>query len=115
MSQFHSDDKHPQTCYFYLSSQDRKSAEIIQVYNCTSTSILIPVPEEDVELHSFFKRDMTDFEIEKFCEKSAWNIYTSWAQLEIDHLKSGISPDVLAMLLMHRSNKSLPKEHIKVI
>lgn len=114
MRQFHPKNRYPQTCYFYLSSPNGNLAEIIQVLNCTSASILIPVPEEDVELHSFFERDMTDSEIIKFGRRSTWNIYTSWTQLEAYHRKYGISPDTMMMLLGHKGNKPLPKERVEV-
>ena len=50
MLMLHHPNQLPQVCYFYLPSLNGKPAEVIAVLNCSSDTIRIPVPEEDVQL-----------------------------------------------------------------
>lgn len=107
MIQFRPKKSQPQVRYFYLPPINGKLAEIIQVLNCTSPSIQIPVREEDVELSYFFQRDMTNAEIASFGENSAWRIFYSWSELRKDHVKNKVKHKDLEGLAKNQIVKEL--------
>jgi hypothetical protein len=88
-----------QVCYYYLPSQDSKLAELIVIINDATSSIRIPVPEEDLELHAFFHRELTQRESERFGLETTWRIFLSWEDLKSDHEKYKVSAETIALLM----------------
>ena len=107
MSLPHTGNKLSQVCYFYLASINGSSSEVIQVINCTSPSIIIPVPEEDMELSCFFYRNMTATESRHFKNTSSWRIFTCWIDLVTDHETYHVDKETIALLLDHKMKKPL--------
>ena len=114
MNQSYPGTSQPRVAYFYLPSLHEKSAEIIQVLNCDSVCIYIPVPEEDLELASFFQRTMTPAEIRQFGNTVTWRIFTCWHQLENDHRDYEVKPPVIAKLLKNKASKPLMEKYTAV-
>ncbi|NDK57728.1 hypothetical protein [Pontibacter fetidus] len=106
-------DQLPQVCYFYLPSLNDKPAEVIGVVNCTSDTIRIPMPEEDLELSAFFQRNITPTEYEAFSNQSTWRIFSSWSELETDHQKYKVNLATMLILLSYQQDKPL-QEHLAV-
>lgn len=111
MLQHHPHFAQPQVCYFYLPPQNGKPAEVIAVINSISDTIRIPVPEEDVELFAFFRRNATAAELKRFGERPTWRIFDSWAQLVLDHQKYRVSPAIIKLLLECSYSKPLDVQY----
>ncbi len=99
-----------QVCYFYMPAQTDRPAEVITVINCKENTIRIPMPEEDVELFAFYKRSITFTEYLRFGSTPTWRIYTSWPELEAEHLELKVPAAVINMLLGHRDTRPLHEQ-----
>ncbi len=80
----------PYVRYFYLPANAEKQAEVIQVVNCPSDAVQVPMREEDVELTAFFKRKLTPHERMHYNSSETWKVYTCWEELQHDHLQFGL-------------------------
>ena len=87
-----------QAAYFYMPASDERPAELIQILNCDSTYIQVPMREEDVMLDAFFVRDMTETEVQNFSGSQNWQIFVHWDDLHEDHVRYKVSDKVLKEL-----------------
>lgn len=85
--------------YFYLSANDTRDAEIIQVLNSSGPMVQVPMREEDVELSAFFERELTSNERLAYRNSETWKVFTSWDDIEQDHVSYGLADEVLLVLL----------------
>lgn len=85
--------------YFYLPANNTRDAEIIQVLNSGGHAVQVPMREEDVELTAFFERELTKSEKLTYKNSETWKVFTSWDEIEQDHINYGLAGDVLPVLL----------------
>ncbi|WP_157578489.1 hypothetical protein [Pontibacter roseus] len=101
---------YPQVAYFYMPSSEGRPAEIIEIMNIDSRFIQVPMREEDVELESFFQRNMTEVEIYTFgTGQQVWQIFNSWGELAEDHVKFNVDNPTLSELFRYKNRFSLPE------
>lgn len=75
-----------------------RPSEIIQVLHSNASTIRVPIREEDLELHSFFERPMSDLEIADTSNTQTWKVFGTWEELEEDHAKLAVGREALALL-----------------
>lgn len=85
--------------YFYLPANSTRDAEIIQVINSSGPMVQVPMREEDVELTAFFERELTRNERQTYRNSETWKVFTSWDEIEQDHIHFGLADEVLLILL----------------
>ncbi|GAB3828053.1 hypothetical protein [Pontibacter rugosus] len=110
MSTFHPEEKTACVRYYYLPARNKRCAEIIEVLNSDSDTIKVPTREEDIRLRSFFKRELSRKETEIYVASQTWKVFTSWEELELDHIKFSLPTTVLEELLSYRLSCTLQEE-----
>lgn len=81
-----------------MPARNSHPAEIIEVINSDGWCIRIPTLEEDVELYSFFQRELSQREQAVFGADQAWRIFDSWEEMENDHRQYNIEAAALEAL-----------------
>ncbi|MHA6246749.1 hypothetical protein ACXYMU_02345 [Pontibacter sp. CAU 1760] len=79
--------------YFYLSDNGDDHAEIIQVLNSMSAIIQVPMREADIALEAFYARELTKLEKATFEGGEFWKVFSTWDELEQDHLQDGVTKE----------------------
>ncbi|RDV15085.1 hypothetical protein DXT99_10445 [Pontibacter diazotrophicus] len=85
--------------YFYLPANSSRDAEIIQVINSGGPKVQVPMREEDIELSAIFERELTSSERLTYRNSETWKVFTSWDEVEQDHISFGLADEVLLVLL----------------
>lgn len=96
--------------YFYLPAQNERHAEIIMVLNSEDEWVQVPMREEDVELHAFYTRPMSQKETEVHGASQTWKVFATWGELLQDHSKFKVNESALAQLLRHKAEYLLSEE-----
>lgn len=81
-----------------MPASDERPAELIQILNCDTTFIHVPMREEDVTLDAFFVRNMSEAEIQSFGNGQVWQIFVHWDELYEDHVRYKASGKVMKEL-----------------
>jgi hypothetical protein len=97
----------PRVRYFYLPANDAKPSEIIQVINSSSTTVEVPLREEDVVLKSFFERKLTPEEQQAYQKDEVWKVFVAWEELEQEQLSFGVTGEELLLLISFKYRYSL--------
>lgn len=99
--------------YFYLAANSSRDAEIIQVINSRGAKVQVPMREEDVELSVIFERELTSSERLAYRNSETWKVFTSWDEIEQDHISFGLADEVL-LVLSSLSYRFKLEEHLVV-
>ncbi|MCJ8164029.1 hypothetical protein MKJ04_04190 [Pontibacter sp. E15-1] len=89
----------PYVRYYYLPANSERQAEVIQVLNCSSEAVQVPMREEDLELTAFFERKLNMRERKSYNSDETWKVYDCWDELQHDHEQFGLDEEVLHILL----------------
>ena len=102
----------PLVRYYYLPATDAKPSEIIQVINSGSTTVKVPMREEDIVLSSFFERRLTLKEQQAFQSRENWKIFGNWGELEQDHLDFEVTEGELLLLVSFKYRYTLQESMV---
>ncbi len=96
--------------YFFLNAKEKEIKQLIVVLTSNSPTVRVPMREEDLELTSFFERNMTPEEITTVESNQTWKIFNTWHALISDHERMGVSQQQLNDLIAYQNQFALQEE-----
>ncbi|TPE44693.1 hypothetical protein [Pontibacter mangrovi] len=90
--------------YFYFPASKERPAEVIEVLNSPSETIVVPTREEDLELEAFFERPLSDREAAVYQSDETWKLFASWEELLQDHQGVGLGKEAIEQLTAFRNS-----------